>query len=375
MRHLGDAAVDAALGAGASYADARSSSARADGRDEERPGRRRSATSESEGIGVRVLVDGAWGFACDRAPHARGRPRRGAARDARSRRPRPAPTARSLAPVERARGGVPDAARARSVRRLARGQDRSLPARRSGAAHDDVIVTLRLRARAARAQGVRLVSDGSAIEQELVETGGGIDAIATARRRRSSSAATRARTAARAAGRLGARRGPRTSSARRRGSASRRARSRARTSARPRTTTVVLDAEQMMLAGARVGRAPDRARPRLRHRGGLRGHELPVARRPRQPAVRLGADERHRRRDDAAAASAPSASTTRASRPRASRSSSEGVLRGFLTSRETAARLGPGEGGSMRADGWSRMPLVRMTNLHLEPGEAARSRT
>jgi TldD protein len=23
----------------------------------------------------------------------------------------------------------------------------------------------------------------------------------------------------------------------------------------------------------------------------------------------------------------------------------------------------------MRADGWSRMPLVRMTNLHLEPGE------
>jgi TldD protein len=46
-----------------------------------------------------------------------------------------------------------------------------------------------------------------------------------------------------------------------------------------------------------------------------------------------------------------------------------GVLRGFLTSRESAARLGAGTGGSMRADGWSRMPLVRMTNLHLEPGE------
>ena len=45
------------------------------------------------------------------------------------------------------------------------------------------------------------------------------------------------------------------------------------------------------------------------------------------------------------------------------------MLRGFLTSRETAARLGAGGGGSMRADGWSRMPLVRMTNLHLEPGE------
>jgi TldD protein len=49
----------------------------------------------------------------------------------------------------------------------------------------------------------------------------------------------------------------------------------------------------------------------------------------------------------------------------------EGVLRGFLTSRETAARLGSGSGGSMRADGWSRMPLVRMTNLHLEPGEGS----
>src|SRR5213078_867920 len=46
-----------------------------------------------------------------------------------------------------------------------------------------------------------------------------------------------------------------------------------------------------------------------------------------------------------------------------------GVLRGFLTSRETAAQIGSGRGGSMRADGWSRMPLVRMTNLHLEPGE------
>jgi TldD protein len=46
-------------------------------------------------------------------------------------------------------------------------------------------------------------------------------------------------------------------------------------------------------------------------------------------------------------------------------------LSNFLSSRETAAKLGGGSGGSMRADGWSRMPLVRMTNLHLEPGEGA----
>ncbi|MFY9578530.1 MAG: TldD/PmbA family protein, partial [Gaiellaceae bacterium] len=48
-----------------------------------------------------------------------------------------------------------------------------------------------------------------------------------------------------------------------------------------------------------------------------------------------------------------------------------GLLTGFLTSRETAARIGAGAGGSMRADNWNRMPLVRMTNLHLEPGEGA----
>ena len=48
-----------------------------------------------------------------------------------------------------------------------------------------------------------------------------------------------------------------------------------------------------------------------------------------------------------------------------------GVLSGFLTSRETAAKIGSGSGGSMRADNWNRMPLVRMTNLHLEPGEGS----
>src|SRR5262249_54597247 len=48
-----------------------------------------------------------------------------------------------------------------------------------------------------------------------------------------------------------------------------------------------------------------------------------------------------------------------------------GRLTGFLTSRETAARIGSGSGGSMRADSWNRMPLVRMTNLHIEPGEGS----
>lgn len=40
----------------------------------------------------------------------------------------------------------------------------------------------------------------------------------------------------------------------------------------------------------------------------------------------------------------------------------------YLTSRETAAALGQRSNGSMRADGWNRIPLIRMTNINLEPG-------
>ena len=49
----------------------------------------------------------------------------------------------------------------------------------------------------------------------------------------------------------------------------------------------------------------------------------------------------------------------------------EGVLRGFLSSRETATEIGLGRsGGSMRAEGFARQPIVRMTNVNLEPGDA-----
>jgi TldD protein len=49
----------------------------------------------------------------------------------------------------------------------------------------------------------------------------------------------------------------------------------------------------------------------------------------------------------------------------------EGVLAGFLSSRETAAEIGlDRSGGCMRAEGFARQPIVRMTNVNLEPGEA-----
>jgi TldD protein len=47
----------------------------------------------------------------------------------------------------------------------------------------------------------------------------------------------------------------------------------------------------------------------------------------------------------------------------------EGRFLGYLTSRETAAALGQRSNGAMRASGWNRIPLIRMTNVSIEPGE------
>ena len=48
---------------------------------------------------------------------------------------------------------------------------------------------------------------------------------------------------------------------------------------------------------------------------------------------------------------------------------SSGMLVNLLTSRETAHLLKKESNGTMRADGWNRIPLIRMTNIDLEPGE------
>jgi len=49
----------------------------------------------------------------------------------------------------------------------------------------------------------------------------------------------------------------------------------------------------------------------------------------------------------------------------------EGVFVGYLSSRETAARLGLASGGAMRASGWNRVPIIRMTNINLAPGRSS----
>jgi TldD protein len=46
----------------------------------------------------------------------------------------------------------------------------------------------------------------------------------------------------------------------------------------------------------------------------------------------------------------------------------EGIFTGYLTSRETAFLIGEESNGTMRATGWNYLPLIRMTNINLLPG-------
>jgi TldD protein len=49
---------------------------------------------------------------------------------------------------------------------------------------------------------------------------------------------------------------------------------------------------------------------------------------------------------------------------------SKGLFTGYLTSRDTAYMIGDQRsGGTMRAEGWNRVPMIRMTNISILPGE------
>ena len=45
-----------------------------------------------------------------------------------------------------------------------------------------------------------------------------------------------------------------------------------------------------------------------------------------------------------------------------------GIFSGYLMSRDTAPMLGLTSNGCVRADSWNRLPMIRMTNVSLEPG-------
>lgn len=47
----------------------------------------------------------------------------------------------------------------------------------------------------------------------------------------------------------------------------------------------------------------------------------------------------------------------------------DGIFTGYVTSRETAPHISQRSNGCMRAESWEHLPLIRMTNINLEPGK------
>jgi TldD protein len=367
VREVCEEAVSAAIGAGASYADARGIIRRAQLVATKNRRVDRVDDVESQGIGVRVLVDGAWGFACDRRLDATGA-RNASERAAAFARAAPGTHARELAPLEPV-GGTYRTPRERDPVDVPLTEKIELClAAEEALQHDDVKVTA-VFARAMREQKTFVSSEGTAVEQDLVECGGGIDALA------SNGEISQLRSYPSAHGGSSAgvgweyvvglgleREAPRVAE-----QASELLRA---PLCPPDVTTVVIDAEQMALqVHESIGHPIELDR--------IYGTEAAYAGTSFLSADDLGSLRYGSQHMNVTAdATTPGGLGTFGYDDEGVPAQrvpvvEAGVLRGFLTSRETAARIGHGRGGSMRADSWSRMPLVRMTNLHLEPDEGS----
>jgi TldD protein len=351
--------VDAALGAGASYADARGVFKRSQSVATKNGNVEAVSDVETEGIGVRVLVDGSWGFA------GAGAPSNGSARDA---------ALRACAFARAAGGGkrelAPLAPQSGTFRTPVEIDPFSVSLDEKidfclAAEKDIARPGVKVSEASARAQLERKVlvsSDGVDVEQELVECGAGIDATAVG------DGTTQQRSYPSAFGGLTGQAGwefvlglglaeeaPRVGE---------QAVALLQAPECPAgVMDVVIDAEQVALQlHESVGHPTELDRVlgfeaayagtsflHPEDRGSLRygSEHMNVTSDPTTP-LGLGTFGF----DDEGVPAEPQPIVR------------EGVLVGWLGSREV------GFAGSMRADGWARMPLVRMTNFHLEPGDA-----
>jgi TldD protein len=371
VRDLCQHAIDAAVGSGAGYADARAVTRRVQDVSTKNGQVESIADGETEGIGVRVLVEGAWGFACDRRLSAEGAreaalravafARASAGRAGRRRvvlAPAPAQAGEYRTETERDPIDVPIADKVALCLQAEEGMQ-----------HESVKLT-EAAVRAQREQRAFVSSEGVDVLQEFVECGAGIEALAVGDDGR-----VQIRSYPSAHGGSSAQAGweyveslalereaPRVGEE---------AAALLRADPCPSgVTTIVVDSEQMVLqVHESVGHPTELDR--------VYGTEAAYAgtsflKPENLGTLRYGSD----RMNVTADATTPRGLGTFAFDDEgvpAAREPvvQEGVLRSFLSSRETAAQIGNGKGGSMRADGWSRMPLVRMTNLHLEPGEGS----
>ena len=367
MRDLAQLAVETALAAGAAYADARAVVRRSQVVSTRRGRVDTLDDAESEGIGVRVLVNGAWGFAGDgclsatgaraAAVHATAFARAGGGRGP-----------KVLAPLGAVSGTYRTAVEIDPFS-VSLADKVALCLRAEAAlSHPGVTIT-QASVRARQERRVLVTSDGVVTDQEIVEAGGGIDAIAT------TDDLHQIRSYPSAHGGLSAQAGwEHVLALELEREAPRIGEQAAALLLAPAAPSGVMDivigAEQMALqVHESVGHATELDR--------IYGTEASYAGtsflspgdlgtlRYGSPLMTITSDATTPHGlgsfgfDDEGVPGAREPIVV------------EGVLRGFLASRETAARLGVGAGGAMRADGWSRMPLVRMTNLHLEPGEGS----
>jgi TldD protein len=364
MQDLCRQAIETALGAGASYADARAIARRSQLVMTKNGEVETVSDTETEGIGVRVLVDGAWGFACDRRLEDAGA-RDAAHRAAAFARAAPGSHERELAPLEPQTGTYRTEFRSDPVE-VPLSDKIALCLRADEAMkHDDVKVRM-ASTRAVREEKVFVSSEGSAIEQFFVDCGAGIDAIAVGDGVQQVRSYPSAHTGSSAQAGWEfvedlalEREAPRVAE-----EAAALLRADECPSGR---MTIVIDAEQMALqVHESVGHPTELDR--------VYGTEAAYAGTSfLSPddlgSLRYGSPHMNITADATTPGGMGSFGYDDEGVPAARAPVvQEGILQGFLTSRETAARIGSGGGGSMRADGWNRMPLVRMTNLHLEPG-------
>jgi len=369
MRNLLESIVDSAI-PHADYADARHVHKRTEAVETRNGGVDRVANSDEEGIGIRVRVGGAWGFAATRGTD------RPAAEEALERaiaiaRAQPTAPAAELAPVEPARGEhrAPEAGTDPFAVPLEEKLGLLL------AADAAMAVDPRIRVRTGRFHGqvetrTFASSEGALCEQTTSECGGGISATAVEgeesqlRSYPSGHAGDVAQAgwehfvalelpahAPRIAGQaielLSAPACPAADDA-----------------------TLILDSEQLALQiHESVGHAVELDRVL----GGEASYAGTSWVRPEDlNQVRYGSELMTVIAD----ATVPGGLGSYAWDDEGSPASAtpivtDGVLRGFLTSRETAAQIGLLHSGAcMRASGFDRQPIVRMTNVSIAPGEA-----
>ena len=367
MRDLCATAVDTAVGAGAEYADARAVVRRSQQVSTKNGRVEQLIDVESEGIGVRVLVAGAWGFACDRRLSADGA-REAALRACAFAKAAGGRSKRALAPVE-AQHGTYRTELDRDPFSVSLADKVALCLRADEALDGADIIVRQAAVRALREHKLLLSSEGTDVEQETIECGGGIDCAASGDglfQLRSYPSATVGATEQGGwefVEQLGLEReAPRVAE---------QASALLRADPCPaKVTTAVLDSDQAALqVHESVGHPTELDR--------VYGTEASYAgtsflKPDDLGSLRYGSEHMNITADSTTPGGLGTFAYDDEGVPASRQPIVEaGLLTGFLTSRETAARIGAGQGGSMRADGWNRMPLVRMTNLHLDPGEGS----